>query len=521
MFKKAAALLTPRGWELLIARNAGTCLEGRKGLVLGVYEGCCPGEFKLTPSAEKFDKCVDGKITALLKGIKLKKNKAYVFGNVGDEFYQVAVSNLGAESAGRNDVESLDQCRENIRSAVGLGAIALQDQGITNIFVEEFTNAEAAAESAALAVWTYQDWKSKDDRLLTEAKIEPYGVEDGDGWRIGMLKADSQNIARGIEETPSNLMSPLVICRYAAELLCPCGVRVDLWDKNWLESNRFSALLSVAKGSCEPPALLQLSFCGGKTDEKPIVITGKNATFCAGGLNLRKSDAMSVERADVASAAVTIATFKAIAQMRLPINIVAMMALYEHMPSGMALKPGDVLMARNGKTILMEDVALSGRIVAADILTFLEAFQPCLVIHKATSNTSAAPAVGYPATGVWSTSDILWEEINRAGMVTGDRFWRFPIWKYFRTQIKENCGTDTKNRGKGFGQPQMIVPFLLEFAPKCVDLVHMDLTDTGRTAKGLIMPYLRKGRMTGRPTRPLIQFLYRVACPHDPLSVCC
>ncbi|CAB0017421.1 unnamed protein product [Nesidiocoris tenuis] len=174
--------------------------------------------------------------------------------------------------------------------------------------------------------------------------------------------------------------------------------------------------------------------------------SGKNATFCAGGLNLRKSDAMSVERADVASAAVTIATFKAIAQMRLPINIVAMMALYEHMPSGMALKPGDVLMARNGKTILMEDVALSGRIVAADILTFLEAFQPCLVIHKATSNTSAAPAVGYPATGVWSTSDILWEEINRAGMVTGDRFWRFPIWKYFRTQIK---GVRAEMRGFG------------------------------------------------------------------------
>ncbi|CAB0017416.1 unnamed protein product [Nesidiocoris tenuis] len=243
--------------------------------------------------------------------IKLKKNKAYVFGNVGDEFYQVAVSNLGAESAGRNDVESLDQCRENIRSAVGLGAIALQDQGITNIFVEEFTNAEAAAESAALAVWTYQDWKSKDDRLLTEAKIEPYGVEDG------------------------------------------------------FHNKR---------------------------------------------------------------------------------HFIAMMALYEHMPSGMALKPGDVLMARNGKTILMEDVALSGRIVAADILTFLEAFQPCLVIHKATSNTSAAPAVGYPATGVWSTSDILWEEINRAGMVTGDRFWRFPIWKYFRTQIK---GVRAEMRGFG------------------------------------------------------------------------
>uniref|UniRef100_A0A0A9YQT8 Cytosol aminopeptidase n=1 Tax=Lygus hesperus TaxID=30085 RepID=A0A0A9YQT8_LYGHE len=316
-------------------------------------------------------------------------------------------------------------------------------------------------------------------------------------------------------------MSPILICRYAAELLCPCGTKVDLWDKNWLEANKFSAFLSMAKGSCEPPALLQLSYCGGNPDEKPILMVGKNSTFDSGGINLKRCGNMSLERADVASAAVTIAVFRAISQMQLPINLIAMIALYENMPSGMALKPGDVLMARNGKTILMEDVALSGRIVTADLLTYIEGFQPCLVMHMGTSDTTAAPVVGYPATGVWSTSDILWEELFRAGMLTGDRFWRFPIWKYFRTRIKDHGGTDTSNRGRGHGKPQMLAPFLLEFAPPCVDLVHFDVTDTGRAARGLIMPYLRKGLMTGRPTRPLIQFLYRVACPHDPFSVCC
>jgi len=492
----------------------------KKGLVLGVYEGCEPGELKMTNTAAKFDEDNRHKLTELLRGVQIHKGNAQVFGNIGDDFYSVAVAGLGPESVGLNQAEALDECKENIRTAAGIGARALQDQGIGGIFVEGFTNSEAAAEGATLAVWRYQELKNSEN-ILTPSKVELFDEYDREGWQRGVIKAEAQNLARRLEEVPANLMTPMVFSQSVIEALCPCGVQVEMKDKDWLDSNRFTAFLNVARGSCHMPVFIELLYCGGHVDEKPVVLIGKGATFETGGMCLKKCKGMALSRGDLAGAAVIVGVFKAAAMMNLPINLVGLLPVYEHMISGAAIKPGDVVMALNGKTIRVDDTKNDGRVVVSDVLSFCNIYKPCLIMNLATSTRALFKGIGSLPTGVFSTSEVVWREVNRAAALTGDRVWRFPLWKTFHSRVTDFVGVDVHNVGKGVGgEPCLGAAFLMEFAPECVDLIHFDITGTGLLSTGIGMPYLRKGVMTGRPVRTVVQFLYQLACPHTDAEDC-
>ncbi|XP_014274959.1 cytosol aminopeptidase [Halyomorpha halys] len=486
---------------------------GKKGLVLGAYE-TCEGTLKLTETASKFDNCVCGKLSELLKGSKIPRGKAQVFGGLNDDFSYVAVACLGPESATFHPVEALDQCKEFIREAAGVGARSLQDMGATHIFVEGFTNTEASAEGSLLSVWKYQDWRNKDDQEPAP-KIELYDNDDVQWWLKGTIGAESQNMARWISECPSNLMTPTLFCQMAIEYLCPCGVEVELRDREWMEANHFNAFLTMARGSCQPPGFAELKYCGGKENERPVVLMGKGSTFDTGGLNLQPPKGMSIYRGDIAGAACVVSVIKAVARLNLPINIIGVLALYENMPSGLALKHGDVTMSRNGKTIRIEDPANDGRVICADCLAYCARYKPAFIMTVSTSSTGLNNSFGTPPNGLFTTSDVCWEELNMAGAYTGDRVWRLPLWKCFRSRVTNYEGVDVVNTGLGRGGgPCLAAAFLMEFVPAQCDFVLMEVSATGLLHREAGMRYLRKGTMTGRPTRTIIQFLYQLACPH-------
>jgi len=491
----------------------------KRGLILGAYDGCGGGELKLTSLASKFDEEMGGRIRDLIKGSGLKLGNAKVFNSLGSEFYGVAVAGLGTEGIGFNESEVLDECKENIRIAAAVGARALQRQGVNVIAVEGFTNTEAAAEGSALAVWRYQELKHKQNRE-TESRIELYEDPDKDNWTRGVYKAEAQNIARKLEETPANLMTPSIFAMNAIDILCPCGVSVDVRDKEWIEAKKLTAFLNMARGSCEPPLFLELSFCGGHQEDKPVILTGKGVTFDSGGICLKQCKGMAEHRADMAGAAVIVGIFKAIAQMNLPLNMNALVPLCENMPGGMAMKPGDVVVGLNGKSIRIEDTDNEGTVILADALAYSYNYKPCIVINIATLANAMRSALGSSSTGVFSTSDSVWGEMQRAGADTGDRVWRFPCWKHYTSKVCDWVGVDVSNVGMGRGgDPCHMAAFLLEFAPP-VDFVHMDITGTGMLASGVGHPYLREGLMTGRPVRTVVQFLNQMACPLDKSTEC-
>ncbi|XP_024085538.1 cytosol aminopeptidase-like [Cimex lectularius] len=520
---KVAKLLRVRGAAIKgFSRASSDCGlgSGKKGVVVGAYDGCAEGELKLTPRATAIDEQTGGKLLQLLKGgAGIKKGTARVFSNIHHDFISVAVAGLGEEGVGYSEAESLDMCKENIRWAAGIGAYALQEEGISTVYVEEFTNTEAAAEGAALAIWKFQPYKSKEEQIVVP-KLELFEGTDREGWHRGMLKADSQNIARRLEETPANLMTPMMFAQNALDTLCSCGVDVELRERDWIETKKMNAFLMMARGSCEEPIVLELSYCGSTTDDKPVMFIAKGITFDSGGTCLKNCLGMSEYRGDMAGAAVVVAIFKCIAQMSLPINVRAIIPLCENMVGGMAVRPGDVVTAGNGKTIQIEDTDNEGRIILLDSLNYANVYHPCLVSTIATLTPGIRSGLGGSASGVFSTSDAVWRELNRAGSETGDRVWRFPFWKYYSNLVTNYVDVDVNNVGMGGGGgPCLGAAFLLEFAPS-VDFLHLDITGTGLISNGVGYPYLKKGLMSGRPVRTLVQFLYQLACPHDKGEEC-
>lgn len=494
---------------------AEDCGSNKKGLVLGAYAGCKPGEYTFTNTTANFDEQIGGKLTQLLRGTVLKVGDVRVFKNTDNNFYAVAVAFLGSEGAGYSDSENLYMTNENIRIGAGLAARQLQMEGVTNIYMEEFSSSEASSEAGYLATWKYEDMKSKHNQT-PRTKLDLYCGEDKDGWIKGKIKVEAQNFVRQLEETPSNLMTPLAFTQAAIDNLCPCGIQIEARDKDWIENKKMGAFLSITQGSCESPMFLEVSYCGSPNDDKPYILAGMGVTFDSGGLCLKSSHNMSENRGALAGAAVTLGVIKAAAQLALPINIIGMIPLCENMPSGIATRPGDVVTSMNGKTIRIENTDNEGVAILADVLFYSSHFhEPCFLIDIGNYTNGTRKALGAGFSPVFSTSDTFWREMMRAGAETGDRFWRLPFWKYFKRQVTDYQAVDINNKGKGNGgHTCLAAAFLKEFTPSCMDFVHIDISGTGLVGVDDYQPYLRKGVMTGRPTRSLIQLLYQLACPH-------
>ncbi|BET01988.1 manganese ion Hypothetical protein [Nesidiocoris tenuis] len=499
--------------------DACTVSANKKGLVLGAYGDCGESSLKLSITGQKFDNIVGGRISQILKMAGLKPGTAKTLTNLGNDYYAVAVAHAGAEAAAYNENECLEECKENVRVAAGAGARALQEQGIEEIEVEGFNLSEAAAEGSALAVWRYQELKNKLNRK-TQSTVELYDDDDKESWSRGLVKAEAQNLARLLEECPANIMTPEQFVKTAVEVLCPCGVQVEGRNSEWLHQKGLCAFLSMARGSFESPLLLELNYCGGSEDDRPVVLVGKGVTFDSGGLCLKSCDEMAEFRADMAGGAVIVGVMKALATLGIPLNVTGMIPLCENMPGGMALKPGDIVYSLNGSSIKVENTDKEGQVIMADVLCFTKNFKPCLVSSLATISRASRIGLGSSASGVFCTSDVVWHEINRAGAATGDRVWRLPLWRHFTQRITSYGDVDISNVGSGRGgDPCSAAAFLQEFAPDC-DFMHIDMTGSGMCQCEDGVPYLRQGLMTGRPCRTVVEFLYQMACPLDRQTEC-
>ncbi|XP_037927413.1 cytosol aminopeptidase-like [Teleopsis dalmanni] len=485
-----------------------------KGLVLGVYTGEGEQEPKLSVTAEKFNDRVNGKIVQLVRewNITGDVGKGKVFNNIDPEFRSIAVVGVGEQNVGFNEMEIIDEGMENVRIAAGVGARSLQYQGCSHIYIDDLEYPEQAAEGASLAIYRYNEYKLEKHRTLSPL-LHLYDSSDVDAWTRGLFKAEAQNLARRLTDTPANRMTPMHFAQSAVDALCPCGVTVDVQSMEWIELQRLNSFLMIAKGSCEPPVLLEINYCGTSPEDKPILLFGKGITFNSGGLCLRSRRGMAEYRGSMAGAAVVVATIRAAAALSLPINVTGVIPLCENTPSGMAAKPGDVVALLNRKTLSMRDADKAGVVVMADPILYAQAaYKPRLVVDIATLSKGVGQALGGSATGLFTNSNFIWKQFQKAGTITGDRMWRLPLWNYFKKLVTNNKSFDVSNDGTGPASACLAAAILHEFVP-CLDWVHLDIRGVGMLTKFGTMPYLLKDRMTGRPTRTVIQFLFQMACP--------
>lgn len=437
-----------------------------------------------------------------------------MFNNIDKEFWSVCCVGLGKEKLGYNETEAVDEGMEAVRYAAGMGAQLLKGQGVARILVEGLGHPEQAAEGSALALWGYQEFKMKDKQVTVPA-LELFDDPDSESFQRGLFKAECQNLARRLSDTPSNVMTPLQFAQETVNELCPCGLKVDVHDRDWIEYKRMQAFLTVARGSCEPPVLLEISYCGGPPEMRPIMIVGKGVTYDSGGLCLRECKRQFRQRAAPGGASAIVGAMKGVAALSLPVNIQVLIPLCENMPSGMAMKCGDIVMGLNGKSIMIQNTDNEGHLMLADALVYGQTtYKPRLIIDVATLTHDVTAAFGSACSGVFCNSQTMWQQVRKAGVITGDRVWRLPLWKFFSKKVTQFRSHDVDNAGYGKGIPCKGAAFLNEFIT-CVDWIHFDVTGVGKAAENKIYSYYTKGRMTGRPTRTLLQLLYQLSCPSE------
>lgn len=485
----------------------------RQAVLLGVYQDKEKdkeaGDFVLTPSAKQF--AASAKVVELLELTKgsFKKGETRIFYGLDEKYPLASVVHLGPRQAEVHELEDCDEGAENVRAAVAAGVRSLRGVGATAIDVDPCANAEAAAEGCTLALHVFEELKKKESRKppVTASLL---GDSDQDRWARGVEKSVAQNLARRLAEMPANLMTPTRFAREAAEVLEKRGVKVIARDRKWIEEQKMGAFLSVTRGSDEPPVLLEMHYDGpGHLPGGPLIFVGKGVTFDSGGISLKPSSNMDKMRADMSGAACVVATFAAVAALKLPIKMIGLTPLCENLPSGKATKPGDVVTAMNGTNIQVDNTDAEGRLILADALCYADTFNPKAIVDIATLTGAMVVALGAGATGAFCTSNTLWNLLHEAGSMTGDRMWRMPLFELYHKHVTKPTIADINNISKqaGAGGSCVAAAFLKEFV-KCPQWAHLDIAGVMENKDDVA--YLGSG-MAGRPVRTLVEFVERIA----------
>ncbi len=317
----------------------------------------------------------------------------------------------------------------------------------------------------------------------------------------GQIVADATNFARDLINEPANYMTPTDLARIAGEVAQSYGLKLAVYDSIDMKEMGMGALLGVAQGSEQPPKLIVLNYEGDKKSAKKLGYIGKGLTFDSGGISIKPSENMHEMKGDMSGGAAVIAALSAIARLKPKVNVMGIIPATENLPSGKALKPGDVLMASNGKTIEVVNTDAEGRLILADALSYAVKNGAEPLIDIATLTGACHIALGSLCSGVFTNNQELVEKIINAGADVGERFWQMPMYEEYK-ELNKSDVADIKNSGGRWGGAITAAQFLSEFAND-KPWVHIDIAGTFFSDKD--NGYIVKGA-TGVCVRMLVNF---------------
>jgi leucyl aminopeptidase len=375
----------------------------------------------------------------------------------------------------------------------------------TKLGAEE--SAQAIIEGGALGTYTF-------DKYFTEKKedkrVDRVTILAGDSDDVAALKrgvASGEAIAKGtifardLTNAPSNEIFPESLAAQAKSLQ-PLGVQVRALTKAQIEKLGMGGLLGVNQGSLRPPFFIIMEYNGGAKGGAPVVLVGKGITFDSGGISLKPGAGMADMKMDMGGAAAVIGTMRAVAELKLKLNVVGLVPTTENMPSGTAYKPGDVLRFMNGKTAEIDNTDAEGRLVLADALTYADRYKPQAVIDLATLTGACVIALGNVASGAMGNSKELLSRLAAAGERSYDRVVELPLWEEYEELIKSDIA-DVKNTG-GRSAGTITAALFLQHFIGSYPWAHIDIAGTAMIPKG--SGYLNKGG-TGAGVRLLVELL--------------
>ncbi|MEO8226698.1 MAG: leucyl aminopeptidase [Gemmatimonadota bacterium] len=344
--------------------------------------------------------------------------------------------------------------------------------------------AQAVVEGLGQGAWHFVDMKRPpEDPKPVLARIDLLAPEDRAeleaGHAIGAAIAAGQALTRGVQVLPSNVCTPTYLANVASELGRRHGIAVTVLDKAAIEKEKMGALLAVSQGGPEEPRFIALEYNGAPG--APVVLIGKGVTFDTGGISIKPAQSMEDMKYDMSGAAAVLGTFEVLGRLKPKVHVVGLIPSTENMPSGTAVKPGDVVTSHLGKTIEVINTDAEGRLILADALSYARRYEPACVVDMATLTGAIIIALGHTASGLMGTDDTLIEELRAAGERAGERVWPLPLWDEFHDLIKSDIA-DMKNSG---GRPAGSISagwFLREFA-EGFKWAHLDIAGTAYTER--------------------------------------
>jgi leucyl aminopeptidase len=360
---------------------------------------------------------------------------------------------------------------------------------------------QAVVEGIALGGYRFMTHKTAD----TREPLETVTVVGGNaaGVRRGQQVAEAVMRARDWVNEPPQAMTPRRLAALATDLAFDAGLDVDVWDEDRLQTERLGGLLGVAAGAAEPPRLIRLSYQPPGGGTATVALVGKGITFDSGGLSLKTADGMMTMKDDMGGAAAVIAAMGAVATVGCPVRVIGYACCTENMPSGTAIHPGDVLTARNGKTIEVLNTDAEGRLVLADGLSLAAEESPDAIIDLATLTGAQKVALGNQVAALTSNHDGLAAAVEAAAGRAGEPVWRLPLWPGYRSHLDSDVA-DMKNIGQpGHAGTIVAALFLQEFVAGR-PWAHLDIAYPAWSDKD--EGWLSKGG-TGWGVRTLVELL--------------
>ncbi len=464
------------------------------------------------PLLQKIDQALDGALARAIAAQEFSGNAQQALllhGNRQLVAERILLIGLGKEQ---------DISLETLRKAGATATNQLQQRRLTDFTwiptdcplhgLQVEAMASAWIEGLVLADYRFDQYRSADPKrapslqqltVLTGRKKEQAPIEAAVRHAVKICRG--VYLSRDLVNEPGNVKSPIFLAEQAEAIAAEVGLQCTVLDRSALEKEGCGALLGVAQGSIREPRLIVLQYQGAG-DERPVALVGKGVVFDSGGISLKPGEKMDQMKMDMAGGATVLGTMLAAALLKIPVNLVGIVPAVENMPSGSAIRPGDILTSMAGSTIEVLNTDAEGRLILADALTYAKRFNPREVIDVATLTGACIIALGHHAAAVLGNHNDLLRQLQRAGEASGERCWQLPLWDEYAEQLKSEVA-DLKNIG---GRPAGTITaaaFLLHFA-KEYRWAHLDIAGTAWQEKGTDY---RPAGGTGFGVRLLIEHL--------------
>ncbi|MDE0299278.1 MAG: leucyl aminopeptidase [Candidatus Poribacteria bacterium] len=454
-------------------------------LVIGVFEG---EEYTRSGIVRVADEALNGAIRRLVElGDFEGKHKQTAVLYTNDA---VAAPRLAVVGLGKSDQFDAEKARE----AAGEIACSLRDLGVKTIGIPTPSDAppemiQAATEGSLLALYQFNQHKTEGLYDVKELDAITYIVSDQGGSPaleeavvLGDTLARGTMLARDLSNQPGNKLTPTMLAEKAQQVAEVSGLDCEIFDLAELKEKGFGTLLAVAQGSEEEPRFIALEYVPEGGDIDTVVLVGKGITFDTGGISLKPGKGMEEMKHDMSGAAAVLGAMQVIGDIKPDLHVVGLIAATENMPSGTAIKPGDVVTSYSGKTVEIINTDAEGRLVLADALGYAARYEPRAVIDLATLTGAVIVALGNLTAGMMGTDQELMDRLRAAGEKTHERVWQLPLWDDYDEQIKSDTA-DAKNVGDGTAGTIAGAVFLKKFA-EGYPWVHLDIAGTAWDMKG-------------------------------------